>query len=278
MQTVTENILVADIGNTNIVVGYFAGDELKFTIRIPTHEENTSQSYAEKIRSALEDNRITGADGAVMASVVPKCSGALSEALKAVTGEETLIVTPDMETGLDTSAYDAVHLGMDRLVDAAAAAYFYGMPVVTFDLGTCSTVNVIDEHANYLGGMIAAGIQLSLDAVGERAAQLPHVNAGAPSALIGTDTSSCILNGAVIGAASMIDGIAERVRDEICSEGQKLNAVITGGLGRYALPWCRNTSEGTNGIRLIYDPDLLLRGLLHLYRLNCRRPSHSEDQ
>lgn len=253
-----ETVMVADIGNSNIVIGYFGGDELVFTMRIPTHSDFTTDRLYSMITEEMESRQLGRPDGVIIESVVPRVSGLLANALYRIAGREPVMVRPDFETGLHTKGYDEEHLGMDRLVDAAAAAFFYGAPVVVFDVGTCTTMSVVDENSCFLGGTIAPGVKLSLDALADHAAQLPHVAVCPPEALIGKDTPSCMLSGAVIGAASMIDGFTERLAEQLNKED--LTVVVTGGLGQFVIPWCRKET--------IYDPALLLKGLLLLYRRN----------
>ena len=239
-------VLAADIGNTNIVVGCFLGDGLEITLRLITRQKWTAQSMRREIedgmrRSGIGPEALTGA-GAVYSSVVPELDGMLSDALGRLTGRQPL----------------KTHLGTDRIVDMAAAVAFYGAPVLVCDLGTATTISVVDGKRQFAGGMIAAGVQLGLDALAERTAQLPQLEAEAADSLLGEDTIACMRSGSAAACGIMLDGVAERTAELLGEPDLKL--VVTGGLGRLVLPWIRRPA--------VYDPDLLLKGLLSLYRRN----------
>ena len=196
---------------------------------------------------------------------------------------------PFLHTGIDLSEYESGAIGMDRIVDVSAAVAMHGAPVMVCDLGTCTTITVAaksdsndnsKESAKIIGGMICAGIQLSLDAQAERASQLPQLNAGAAKSLLGKDTVSNMMSGAVAGSGLMISELADRLMKgnlsfsagkELCpacsndssSEGlSDLKVVITGGNAKYVIPWieCRANAY--------YEENLLLRGLYEIYKRN----------
>ena len=152
-------------------------------------------------------------------------------------------------------------VGKDRLVDAAYAAANFPLPVVTVDLGTATTFNVVDENKVFRGGVICPGLSTGLRALGERCAQLPQVHLSSPKSAIGVDTEKCMLSGSVLGTAVLLDGITQRIEEEL---GRPATLVVTGGLAKYVIPLCRHP--------LTYDPELLLKGLAFLYQLNA--PQH----
>ena len=146
----------------------------------------------------------------------------------------------------------------DRLVDAAYAAANFPLPIVTVDLGTATTFNVVDKDRVFRGGVICPGLSTGLRALGERCAQLPQVHLGSPKKAIGTNTESCMLSGSVLGTAVLIDGMVQRIEEEL---GSPATLVVTGGLAKYVTPLCRHP--------LTYDPELLMKGLALLYQLNA---------
>ena len=171
--------------------------------------------------------------------------------------------TPEIRTGL-TMGVPAPHaVGKDRIVDAAYAAANFPLPVITVDLGTATTFNVVDENRVFRGGVICPGLSTGLRALGERCAQLPQVHLSSPKNAIGTNTESCMLSGSVLGTAVLLDGIAARIEEEL---GRPATLVVTGGLAKYVTPLCRHP--------LTYDPELLLKGLALLYQLNAPQQHH----
>ena len=155
-------------------------------------------------------------------------------------------------------------VGKDRLVDAAYAAANFPLPVITVDLGTATTFNVVDENRVFRGGVICPGLSTGLRALGERCAQLPQVRLSSPKAAIGVNTESCMLSGSVLGTAVLLDGITQRIEEEL---GRPATLVVTGGLAKYVTPLCRHP--------LTYDPELLLKGLALLYQMNAPQPHYA---
>ena len=172
-------------------------------------------------------------------------------------GKKPVIVSPDIRTGLTMGVDEPRAVGKDRLVDAAYAAANFPLPVVTVDLGTATTFNVVDKDRVFRGGVICPGLSTGLRALGERCAQLPQVHLGSPKKAIGTNTESCMLSGSVLGTAVLIDGMVQRIEEEL---GCPATLVVTGGLAKYVTPLCRHP--------LTYDPELLMKGLALLYQLN----------
>lgn len=251
-----EHVLTIDVGNTNIVLGLFEGDVLLQTARLETHRKWTEQNLSREIGAFLR--RAGRADGAILSSVVPDLNGAILEAVRNLTGKGPLVMSRDLDTGLNTDSYDVSLLGSDRIVDMAAAIHFYGAPAAVYDLGTCTTLSVVDGQCRFIGGMISAGIQLSLDAQAERTAQLPQLNAEPAAGLLGQDTVSNLISGAVAGTGILIEGTCGRIRQQYGMPDMKV--VITGGNAPLVLPWIRQ--------EVVHDPDLLVRGMLAIYRKN----------
>lgn len=159
----------------------------------------------------------------------------------------------DLDPGLPTGDYDASNLGMDRLVDCVAALARWRPPLAVFDMGTATTLSVVDREGVFRGGMILPGLRLSVDALSARAAQLPCITFTQPEGLLGTDTVSCMRSGALYGAAAALEGISLRLEEEL----GPVTVVLTGGHGRDILPLLRRAVE--------YEPHLQLMGLRELW-------------
>ena len=171
-------ILTIDIGNTNTVLGCWRGEKLTLTLRMHTDRDRTADEYSLLIGGLLRDR---GADpgeisGGILSSVVPELRKVIKDAMKILTGRTFLCVGAGLKTGLDIRMDNPAQLGADLVVDAVAALAKYKPPLVIFDMGTATTMSVIDEHGAYRGGMIIPGLRLSVDALSARAAQLPYIH------------------------------------------------------------------------------------------------------
>lgn len=241
-------ILTVDIGNTTVALtGLERADndfDVLFTEKIPS-----DGNFREPLERTLSG--AAGIDAAVASSVVPALTEPICRAVERITGSAPRVVGCDSYRGILGFAIPKPEkLGLDRIADSAWAAARYPLPAVTVDLGTATTFNVIGEGGIFLGGMISAGIQMSLNALSERTAQLPGLAPRVPERLIGVNTAECMLSGAVIGTAAMIDGIAGRVETEM---GKPVTLVLTGGGAEMTAPLCRRDH--------ITDPYLLSKGL-----------------
>ena len=257
-------ILAIDIGNTTVARGGIRDGRVCFVAHMDTVRTRTAAEYRAEMEKIFSRRRHPEKpirfEGAVLTSVVPQITGALAECARFYTGTKPVIVGPDIRTGLVMGVPDPAAVGKDRLVDAAYAAAHFPLPVVTVDLGTATTFNVVDERRVFRGGVICSGLSTGLKALGERCAQLPQVRLGSPRRAIGTNTQECMLSGAVMGTAVLLDGMVQRIEEEL---GRPVSLVVTGGLARYVTPLCRHP--------LVYDPELLLKGLALLYQLNAPR-------
>ena len=197
-------------------------------------------------------------------------ASAMTGALFQVSPVNTFILCVGMRVlmgvcvGLTMGVPDPHAVGKDRLVDAAYAAANFPLPVITVDLGTATTFNVVDENRVFRGGVICPGLSTGLRALGERCAQLPQVRLSSPKTAIGVNTESCMLSGSVLGTAVLLDGITQRIEEEL---GRPATLVVTGGLAKYVTPLCRHP--------LTYDPELLLKGLALLYQMNAPQPHYA---
>ena len=252
-------ILAVDIGNTNIVIGGIREGEIAFEARIATDRIKTSDQYGAEIKSMLSLFDITpqAVDDCIISSVVPPVFNSVRTGVLKVIGKKPLVVGPGIKTGLNIQMDSPSQVGSDRIVIAVAALAEYTPPLCLLDMGTATTLSVIDGQGNYLGGMIIPGLRLSVDSLSARAAQLPYINLDEPEQLIGTNTISCMQAGAIYSNAAMIDGLLERVEAEL---GGPVAAIATGGLIAKVLPYCRR--------QVHYDENLMLEGLQILYRRN----------
>lgn len=254
--------LAVDIGNTNIVIGGFVQNEFQFIERISTNRQATTLEFSVSIRTILQLHAVDASaiDGAILSSVVPSLTTVLSHAVQKTVQVTPLIVSPGIKTGLSICVDHPEQVGSDRVVDAVAAAAAYPLPVLVIDMGTATTCSVIDAQHRFLGGIIMAGMQTSLDALVTRTSQLPKISFDPPKQMIGTNTIDCIKSGLLYGTASCLDGIITRTEEAL---GTPVTTVITGGLAHLVLPYCKQTLQ--------YDSDLLLNGLILLYQANRKQ-------
>jgi len=257
-------ILAIDVGNTNIVIGCMEKDNILFTARISTDRAKTEDEYAVMLKNLFEINGVSSdiVEGGIISSVVPDLKKVLYLAVKKVTGKSPLIVSQDLDTGLIIDMDAPASLGSDLMVDAVAAIAKYPKPILIFDMGTATTLSVIDENGVYIGGMIMPGLRLGVDALAARTSQLPRISLDAPEQLIGKNTINCIKAGAIYGNAGMLDGLIDRVAEEL---GTTPTVIATGGLIGEVVPYCKR--------KLIFDKHLTLWGLLMLYERNKNKPS-----
>ena len=252
-------LLTIDIGNTNITLGAYDGDSLLFTARLATQTKNTDDEYAVEIKNLLSLYCVDTEEieDAIISSVVPSVAYSISNAVSKLFHIVPLMLGPGVKTGLNIKIDNPAQLGADLVAGAVGAIESYNMPCVVIDMGTASTITVLDHNGTLRGGAIAAGVRLTLKALSENTAQLPSIPIEAPSSVIGTNTVSCMQSGLVYGTAAMIDGLLERIEDEL---GEKTTVVATGGLSRQIIEHCKSN--------IIYDENLLLEGLRAIYEKN----------
>ncbi len=253
-------ILAVDIGNTNIVMGCFEDNRILFQERVCTNHRATDLEYAVTIRTALDMHRLSREqiEGAIVSSVVPTVTNTFKRAIEKYCGVKPMVVGPGIKTGLSIRIDNPAQLGSDLVVDAVAGIHNYPSPMIIVDMGTATTFSVIDANHNYLGGLITTGMAVATDALASRTSQLPRISFDPPKRIIGTNTVDCIKSGIMHGNASLIDGIVTRIQEEL---GQPCTVIATGGLASLVAPLCKT--------KLILDDDLLLKGLMLIYRKNC---------
>ena len=256
-------LLAIDIGNTNIVVGAMdkQSGEIIFIARTSTDRVKTGDQYAIQIKNILELYNIRSADicGAVVSSVVPPVSNAIISAIKTVCSKDinTLLVGPGIKTGLNILMDNPGQVGSDLIVNAIAALKEYKPPLAIVDMGTATTISVIDKDGNYIGGQIIPGVMISLNALSSLAAQLPAISLDSPKKVIGKNTIDCMRSGLIYGNAAMLDGVIERIEEEL---GSEVTAILTGGVSVCIAPFCKK--------KIVHDENLLLKGLFHVYNKN----------
>ncbi len=252
-------LLALDLGNTNLTVGAFRDDTLVCEYRLATDRTRTGDQYAIDLLALLRLYGIKESeiDGAIISSVVPGLDKVLSDAVQRVTGVTPLLVGPGIKSGMNIRIDNPAQLGADLLVGAVAAVAKYGMPCIVWDLGTATTVSVVDADGAFRGGAIMPGVGTSLDSLVTKASLLPRIRVEAPSHVIGTNTIDSMKSGVVIGTAAMVDGMCDRIQDEL---GQQATVVVTGGLGAEIAAQCRH--------KTVYDGRLLLDGLRLIYAKN----------
>lgn len=253
-------LLAVDIGNTNIVFGCVNDDdEIVVFERISTNHSATSAEYASLIKNLLEMNSfpLSSITDAVMSSVVPSVTTTVKEAVRKLFGVDVMVAGPGVKTGLNILIDNPRQLGSDQAVDAVAAINSYPVPQIIIDMGTATTMSVVDSKKNYLGGLIMTGMRVATDALIQRTAQLPKIDFDLPDSIIGTNTIDCMKNGALYSNACALDGIIERIEEKL---GEKCTVIATGGLAEVVVPLCRRD--------IILDKDLLIKGLTIIYRKN----------
>ena len=252
-------ILTIDIGNTNIVLGGFDDEKLRFISRISTNAKKTDAEYATKLKSILSLYGVDESEvsGAAISSVVPILTQTMANAIKIVFKVKAVIVGPGIKTGINVLADNPAQVGADLICACVAAAKLYTPPVLIIDMGTATKFMLVDESKSFTGVSIMPGVEISLKALTGGAAQLPQISLVPPKQLLGTNTIDCMRSGLIYGNAAMLDGMIDRIGDEVKSE---LTIVATGGLSRSIIPYCRHD--------VILDDDLILKGLLIIYNKN----------
>ena len=255
-------ILALDVGNTNIVMGCIDEKQIHFQGRFSTDKQKTELEYAIMFKSILDLNNIdfTEIDGAVISSVVPPLVNILKRAIVMLTGCEPLVINDTTIIDMPIDIDNRKQLGNDLVVDAVAALAEHKPPLVIFDLGTATTISVVNKDGVYIGGVIIPGIKTSQAALSSGTSQLPSISLDAPDNVIGRNTIDCMKSGAVFATASMMDGMIDRIEDEL---GAKATAIATGGLARTVVPHCRR--------EILYDDDLLLKGMWIIYNKNLTK-------
>lgn len=255
-------ILTIDIGNSNIVLGGVEDETIVFEARLRTDATKTSDEYCVDLKSLLDIYRVQveTIEGAIIASVVPQVLNSMQTAVKKLTGKQSLVVGPGLKTGLNIKIENPAQTGADLVVGSVAALREHKPPMIVVDMGTATTMVVLDQTGALIGGCICPGVKISMDALTERTALLPGLQLDQPKQAIGRNTIECMRSGIMLGNACMLDGMVERMEEEL---GCKTTVVATGGIAKFIVPMCRTP--------IIYDKDLLVKGLAILYKENKRK-------
>ena len=239
-------ILAIDVGNTNIIIGVIDAKKTYFVERITTTIGKPNLEYAVALKSILEIYHIAPdqLDGAIVSSVVPPLNRTILAAIRKITGLNAMLVGSGMKTGLNILMDNPKSVGSDMIVNAVGALAEHEPPIIIIEMGTATTMSVIDKNGRYVGGAILPGLRVSLDSMSASTAQLPRISLDTPRRVIGKNT---------------IDGRLDRIEEEL---GEKTSIIATGGISKIVLPLCSHT--------ITYDGALLMKGLLHLYEKNRR--------
>ncbi|MGN0413360.1 MAG: type III pantothenate kinase, partial [Lachnospiraceae bacterium] len=210
-------ILAIDMGNTNIVVGCIDKEKTYFIERLSTDKSKTAMEYAVSFKTVLElySIDISQIEGVIISSVVPPLIHTVASAVEKIVGRPPLVVGPGLKTGLNIKMDNPKTVGSDLIVDAVAGIKELGAPLIIIDMGTATTISVVDKDENYIGGIIAPGVRLSMEALASNTAQLYRVSLDKPRKTIGKNTIDCMKSGLVLGTASMIDGLIDRIEEEL---------------------------------------------------------------
>ena len=250
------NLLVIDVGNTNIVLGVYRGDELVSSWRLSTARERTADEYGVIARQMVGESVSSEAlEGAIVSSVVPPLNGAIAEMTRKYFGAEPLFVEPGVKTGVAIHVDNPLEVGADRIVNCVAAHAIWGGPTVIVDFGTATTFDLVTADAHYVGGVIAPGLNISAEALFARAARLPRVDIRRPESVIGTNTVVNMQAGIYFGYLGLVDGILARMKREMPSIRR---VVATGGLATLFADESEHIDETDSeltlkGLKIIYD-------------------------
>ena len=252
-------LLAIDIGNSNIVLGCIEGQTILHEARLATDLIKTSDQYCMDLKNLLSLYEIdrTMIEGVIISSVVPPVLNSFKTAVTKLTGIKPMVVGPGIKTGLNILMDNPAQIGSDLVVAAVAALREYPAPLIIIDMGTATTMSVINANRAYIGGCICPGVRISSEALTARTAQLPGISLEAPKRAIGRNTIDSMQSGIMLGAACMLDGMIDRMEQEL---GQPATVLATGGIARFVIPMCRRT--------IIFDRNLLLKGLTILYENN----------
>jgi type III pantothenate kinase len=248
-------LLAVDVGNTQTALGLYDGSELTDNWRLATERSTTADELGVVLSGLLD---FDGVAGICLASTVPVLVREWEELARKWAEAPLLVVGPGVKTGIPIRYDDPRELGPDRLVNAIAAKDRYGAPVIVVDFGTSTNFDVVSAAGEYVGGVLAPGIEISMDALFARAARLVKVDYAAPASVIGKTTVGALQSGLVYGFAGQVDGIVGRIREELSAEA---DVVATGGLADLVAPHSRTIDR--------VDPFLTLDGLRMVWELNA---------
>jgi type III pantothenate kinase len=250
-------LLVVDVGNTQTHLGTFRGEQLVHDWRFATVRESTADELGSRLRNllALRDLSFADLDASILSSTVPQLRPEWTAMAERYLGHEMPVVGPGLRTGMPIRMDNPREVGADRLVNAVAAYERVRGPCVVVDFGTAITYDCVSDDGEYVGGIIAPGVEISMEALTSRAAAIPRIDLTPPRALIGKSTVEAIRSGVIYGFASQIDGMVSRLREEM---GEETEVIATGGLARSIVPFCELIDDVDDmltltGLRLIHE-------------------------
>jgi type III pantothenate kinase len=252
-------LLAIDVGNTNIVYGLFDGDHLSHTFRVESARGRTTDEYGVTLRSLLASQNVElgSVDRAILASVVPSLTEPMTRLVRGTFDKDPMVVGPGIRTGMSILIENPREVGADRIADAVAGYEKAKGGVIVVDFGTSTNFDVVTPKGEYLGGILAPGLQISADALFSRAAKLPRVEIARPPRVVGRNTILAMQSGIVYGYAALVDGLVDRIRSEV---GFSCAVIATGGLASLIAPISDTIGE--------VDDHLTLVGLRILYERN----------
>lgn len=252
-------LLAIDVGNTNITLGLYKDNVLRVTARLSTDINRTQDQYAIEIKNILSLHSVSPEEieDAIVSTVVPPVGATVSRAVALLCHIVPFELGPGVKTGLNIKIDNPAQLGADLVAAAVGALNEYTTPCIVIDMGTATTISVIDKNGAMIGGAITAGVSLTLKALTQNTSLLPSVNIDAPPSPIGRNTVDCIKAGLIYGTAAMLDGYIERIEEQL---GCSATVVATGGLSREIIAHCSHS--------IIYNENLLLDGLRIIYEKN----------
>lgn len=252
-------IVTIEIGNSTITLGGVEGDDIRFECRINTDRVKTSDTYCIDLKTLFEIYGIELSDieGVIIASVVPQVLNSVRTAIRKLLNKEPLVVGPGIKTGLDIRLENPGQMGASLVAADVAALAEHRPPMILIDMGTATTMTVLDPNGAHLGGCVCPGVKISLEALTARTSLLPGIQLDSPRQALGRSTADAMRSGIMFGNAAMLDGMIDRFRAET---GWEFTIVATGGLAKHIVPLCRH--------EIVYDRYLIIKGLAKLYRSN----------
>ncbi len=252
-------ILAIDVGNTDITLGGFEAEELRFVSRLFADCKRTEDEYAVSILNALGLYGIAKAEisGVIIASVVPPLNAVLKKAVKFLFDKDAIFVGPGIKSGIGIRCDIPSSVGADLIAASVAAHYIYGSPALIVDIGTATKMTVVDKNGAFIGTSIIPGVVMGLNALANESAQLPQVSLEVPSSVIAKNTADCMRSGVIFGNTCLIDGMIDRINEEA---GEEFMVLATGTMASLIIPLCKHN--------ITIDEHLVLKGLNILYQKN----------
>ena len=264
-------LLAIDVGNTNVVIGIFEGEQVKASWRVQTERRRMPDEWALLVLGFLGHSDLKASDIAatIISSVVPSLTAALREMGERYFGPKVLVVEPGIKTGISIRYDNPREVGADRIVNAVAAYHYYGGPAIIIDFGTATTIDALSASGEYLGGAIAPGINIAAEALFQVASRLFRVELVPPKQAIGRNTASSMQSGIMFGYIGLVEGLVARFDEELRQyqpTGKKIKVIATGGLAEIV------AQEGGTGLIDVVDQNLTLQGLRLIYEMNNVAP------